>query len=641
MMSDDVGRRGRKSTRRPRAAEVALAVALSAWIGGMAGALESLVRAVEHGHYFNTLSSYLSFVAVPALLYSIVGALVGALSAVLLRLLSGRSSAPASAAALSAFLVVFYWGSVFDEPVFSTAGNVAGHFGMVAAGIAVLVLVRRLLTDALRDPQRARRFATAAAVASIAALFLVTAGAWSWSSSTGRWGSRYPPAPEVPDESLNVLFFTLDTTRADHLGCYRYPVERSPRADGLGTSPTLDALASRGVVFENAVVPEVVTDPSHASMMTSLHPLEHGVTVNGQRLASEFQTLAELLSGAGYSTAAAVSVAHLDGYMSGLSQGFQDYYDRGFHDRFRYHTGWRGMPGWWKEHAFAHTRAADGALQDAEAWLRAHGGEPFFLWVHVFEPHMPYESHEVAGDVFSHEDANEIRNSEGPAPERPVRLYDSEIRYADDALGHLLSLLDELGVSERTIVVAVGDHGEHMDEEHAGREWWFSHAGVYEEVCRVPLVLVVPPAASPWSMSGSAVHELVSTMDLGPTLLSALGVPETRAGVLGRDLTPLLSGEEWEERPEVVLANPHAEPDTRALRCARWKLMTSPEEGYRLFDLAADPLETVNLAHEYPSVLDSLRALLDAITATWSEPERQPSLDPEAREMLRALGYVN
>ena len=96
MMSDDVGRRGRKSTRRPRAAEVALAVALSAWIGGMAGALESLVRAVQHGHYFNTLSSYLSFVAVPALLYSIVGALVGALSAVLLRLLSGRSSAPAA-----------------------------------------------------------------------------------------------------------------------------------------------------------------------------------------------------------------------------------------------------------------------------------------------------------------------------------------------------------------------------------------------------------------------------------------------------------------------------------------------------------------------------------------------------------------
>ena len=204
-MSDDLGRRGRTFVRRPRAAEAALAVMLSAWIGGMAGALEGPVRAIEHGHYFNTLASYLSFMAVPALFYSIGGALVGAVSAVFFGLLSRRSRVPAgAAAALSAFLVIFYWGSVFDEPLFSTPGNVAGHVGMIATAILVFLLVRRLLTEALRGSRPARRLAAVAALASITALSLATAGLWWWSSRTGDWGSRPPSVSQAPSGSPSV-----------------------------------------------------------------------------------------------------------------------------------------------------------------------------------------------------------------------------------------------------------------------------------------------------------------------------------------------------------------------------------------------------------------------------------------------------
>ena len=300
------------------------------------------------------------------------------------------------------------------------------------------------------------------------------------------------------------------------------------------------------------------------------------------------------------------------------------------------------MPGAWKSGAFAHTRPADGALRDAERWLRENADRPFFLWVHLFEPHMPYESHEAPFDVFTYEESDELKRSERDAPERAVPFYDSEIRYADDAVGELIALLAELGVDDETVIVAVGDHGEHMSEQRAGRDKWFTHSEVYEEVCRVPLIVRLAPARSVRGCApGSVATELVSVMDLGPALLDLAGVADPRSGSAGRSFLPLLRGAAWAARPVIVLAKPHAGLDTRVIRTSRWKLVARPGGSDELYDLENDPLELVNLAASLPSRRDSLRALLSLAVESWPSSAEESRLDPQAREMLRALGYVN
>jgi arylsulfatase A-like enzyme len=223
----------------------------------------------------------------------------------------------------------------------------------------------------------------------------------------------------------NMLLVTLDTTRADHVGCYGYA--------GAET-PALDALARDGVVFEQCITPTAFTLPSHSSIMTGMYPPFHGVRVNGgAALADVHSTLAERLAAGGYRCGAFVGAFVLDGRW-GLGQGF-DHYD----DEFEIGPDQR-------LDLVSVQRPADQVVDAAVDWLATESDHPFFTWVHLYDPHTPYEPPEPYRSRFEH---GGLRT-----------LYDGEIAFADSQVGRLLDWMDTRGLAGDTIVVVVGDHGE-------------------------------------------------------------------------------------------------------------------------------------------------------------------------------------
>ena len=609
-------------------------------VGLVAGVVEGIVRALQHDYYFATAFSFWSFLLVPGAVYAVVG-MVGGVAGALVLVLARRPHAAATTLGLgAAFAIILYWRSMFHGPFPGTSGNAVGHTAMALAALAALVLVRRAARAALCGPSHVRRRVLRWAGLAVAAiLFAACVGGWGVLSAVRGWGRQVGLTVGPPRRPLNIVLITIDTLRADHLGCYGYPATRSPRGDRLGTSPTLDRLAAQGARFESAIVTEIATDPSHASILTSLYPVQHGVTRNAVKLTSTVGTLAEVLSAAGYRTAAAVSVEHLDGCPSGMSQGFQTYFDRGWHDRYRYHVGWRSLPSSVERDVFAHTRAADRTDEKVIRWLSRSARRPFFLWVHYFDPHRPYESHEQPGLVFDMAAWRKLRSLSGRASARiestAVRLYDSEIRFVDDAVRELLRAIEDVGALDETLVVVTADHGEHMSEARLPRELWFGHSEVYEETARVPLIVWRPGVVKPGVYACQ-----VSSMDIAPTILDIVGVIDPREGTEGRSLLPLIADGEWVERPLVVTSNPHAGLDTRALRAGRWKVIVGQGGRTELFDLVSDPAETLNLAHEQPGRTSELSELLAQIVQSWGEEPEYAAPDEATLEMLRALGYV-
>jgi arylsulfatase A-like enzyme len=279
-------------------------------------------------------------------------------------------------------------------------------------------------------------------------------------------------------ERPNLLLVTLDTTRADHLGCY---------GDAQARTPVLDQLARDGVLFERALACAPITLPSHASILTGLYPVVHGVRDNGTFVApAELDTLAELLKREGYATAAFVS-SHVLAAAYGLAQGFDVYDDR--LDKIVV----RGI-------GKVERRAAPTA-NAALAWLDAAPREPWFLWVHFYDPHAPYAPPDGAADL-------------------PADPYDAEIAYVDKQLGRLLQKVDAGGRRERTLVAVTADHGEGLGDHRELTHGLF----VYDATMAVPLLLRGPGLAA-----GRRVGGQVSHVDLFPTLIELLGVAPRRA----------------------------------------------------------------------------------------------------------------
>lgn len=301
---------------------------------------------------------------------------------------------------------------------------------------------------------------------------------------------------------LNVLLVTLDTTRADRIGCYGYP---------QAATATLDRLATRGLLFENAFAGVPLTLPSHATILTGLHPPEHGIRVNGRhRLSAAIPTLADILRNRGYRTAAFIASAVLDRRF-GLDRGFDLYDDRMQPPR-------RG------------TRAADAEnpadiiAERVIAWLaRQDGKAPFFAWVHFFDPHAPYEP---------------------PAPYRTGATdpYDGEIAFMDAQLGRLLeSLRERPSLADNTLILVCGDHGEAFGEHEE-----YGHGMLlYEPTMRVPF-LIVPPDGVSLAMR---IAEAVALVDVAPTILAALEVKPLRP-MSGRALVRWHGGKiQYQPRP--------------------------------------------------------------------------------------------
>ncbi len=311
------------------------------------------------------------------------------------------------------------------------------------------------------------------------ALVLVGAAAYGLACRpSGSGSARFEPPRSGSARGFNLLLITLDTTRTDRIGSYGY---------ASASTPALDGLASRGLRVADAVTVAALTLPSHSSILTGLIPPRHGVRTNGHTLADSHRTLAEILGDAGYQTAAFVSSFVLESRFN-LDQGFETYDDRvmlSFEATFG--TG--------------NERPAGAVTAAAITWLRARDvGRPFFAWVHYFDPHHQYDPPAEFGLRFA---------------DRP---YDGEIAYMDSEISRLLGGLGEQGLSERTLVVVAGDHGESLGE-HGER---FHGRTVYESTIRVPLIMAAPPSVV--TKPGVIDDRVVSLVDILPTVLDLAGV---------------------------------------------------------------------------------------------------------------------
>jgi arylsulfatase A-like enzyme/tetratricopeptide (TPR) repeat protein len=400
----------------------------------------------------------------------------------------------------------------------------------------------------------------------------------------------------------NVLLITLDTTRADHLACYGYA--------GVST-PTLDAIAGRGVLFEQAATTTPLTLPAHTTIMTGMLPTYHGVRVNGNTALGDDQTtLAEVLAARGYETGAFIAAFVLDGRW-GLKQGFGHYDDQFDLKKYKHlDLGEVQRPG---------NEVVDAAL----AWLESEKSKPFFAWVHLYDPHVPYAPPEPYASEYGRRG--------------PGGLYDGEIAFMDSQIGRLTDWLRTNGLDRSTVVVCVGDHGEGLGSHGEGTHGYF----VYDYALHVPLIVATPFEA----LGGRRVPAQVSTADVFPTVLDLVGAASP-VKVQGRSLVPLMfDPKRRDDVPaysEAMAANiQFGWSPLSSLRTPRWKYIetTRPE----LYDLAKDPGEEINMAPETPDVARKMKDALDRLAAETSRNAPAPQaadLDKETMERLAALGYV-
>jgi arylsulfatase A-like enzyme/tetratricopeptide (TPR) repeat protein len=418
----------------------------------------------------------------------------------------------------------------------------------------------------------------------VALLALAVLAGMAW------WRAR--PEPPVGLSGLNVLLITVDTLRADAVGAYG-------RAGS--PTPTIDRLARDGVLFTRAHAHNVVTLPSHANLLSGRLPPDHGVRDNaGFRVPADLDTLATRLKRVGYRTGAFVSAFPLDARF-GLAIGFDEYDDR--------FTDAGPRPAF-----LIQERAAAATVARAREWIEAAGDEPWFAWVHVYEPHFPYEPPEPYASRW------------------PGEPYLGEVAAADGALSTLLDPVLAAGPGGRTLVVVTSDHGESLGEHGESTHGIFA----YEAALRVPLVIYQPRLLPAAVVDGPAAH-----VDVLPTILDALAL-EIPSGLAGRSLLPAMTGRPADPDRvvyfEALSASIHRgwAPLTGIMR-AGMKYIDLPVP--ELYDLRADPRETRNLASSDPATVAALRQRLDGVRADAPAQARRESA--EARERLRSLGYLS
>lgn len=439
------------------------------------------------------------------------------------------------------------------------------------------------------------------------------------------WRGRALPPPDA------VVLVTIDTLRADHLGCCGYP---------RPTSPFIDKLAGEGVVFRRAFASSSHTTPSHASIFTSLHPVQHHALVNGRGLPPSILTMAEMFQEAGWETAGFFSV----NYLGELSDGFQT---------FDWSTG----------KANYYTRAADRTVDRALAWLdELPPGARLFLWVHFFDPHEPYHPreelvermipgteaeragfldhltrvHGIPADFYRDEEAL-FRKFDG---------YDAEIALVDRELGRLYRAFGERDLNGNALWIITSDHGEGMGSHH-----YIEHSRkIYNEQLRVPLIFHHGAGGLP----PGEVGELVRHVDILPTLAELIGFPlearspaaqgESLAGVLAGRGRPPARYAFSQRRPPAGRGRRRWQPiEMYSLQNADYKYIHHSEGEGEFYHLARDPLETRNLIGEPSPARDRMRRELEEYygrLGSGAVSGDESEVDPKYQETLRTLGYL-
>ncbi|MBU1702749.1 MAG: sulfatase-like hydrolase/transferase [Candidatus Eisenbacteria bacterium] len=427
-------------------------------------------------------------------------------------------------------------------------------------------------------------------------------------------GSRVESVPPVPDgipwawldfepepHPQNILLVTLDTTRRDALGCYGNPRH---------TTPVLDSLARSGLRFDMAVAPAPITAPSHTTMLTALDPPEHGVRDNGRTsLPDTIETLAATFQKRGFETAAILAAFPLDRRF-GLNQGF-DHYDDHFQERIL------------TTNEETSQRRADTVTDTALEWARHRSAKPFFLWVHYFDPHVPWDPPSPFSERFSDEP------------------YLGEVAFMDQELGRLLNGLRDLDLLKATTILIVGDHGESLGEHGEESHSFF----IYDATMKVPCLLIPSMAGRFGELRDRVYKTPIRLRDLAPTLANLSGGASTPWEGRGSfSLLPsLINGEpapvEVSYLETLVPALDYGWSDLRGIRSRDWKYIRAPRP--ELYRLGPDPAETTNVIDEYPEIAARLGDWLDwyLVREGPGDPEVEP-MDRETLERLRSLGYL-
>jgi arylsulfatase A-like enzyme len=433
-----------------------------------------------------------------------------------------------------------------------------------------------------------------------------------------------------PAKPPSVVLISVDTLRADALGAY----------GGRIATPSFDRLAAQGVLFEHAFAPAPATAPSHATLFTGQEVQRHGVLRNGESLPETATTLAEVFRERGYQTAAFVSSFVLDPRF-GWSQGFA-HFDAALPEGGATLGKQKPYPGaFWAAQRFeGFDRRATSTTSAAISWL-AKTPEPFFLFVHYFDPHAPY----VPPSIFADRSAAvrfplDGRSVNGVSPgqlERLVQQYHGEVLYVDDALAALLDAV-ERRTRDKALVVLTADHGEGL-----GQHRWLEHAtNLYDEQIHVPL-LVRWPGEVP---AGRRIATPVGLLDVAPTVLALAGI-ESPAPRDGRSLAAAIRGDAalsplplFGIRRLVDESTGWGRGVRLSVRTDRWKYIFSSEAPHELFDLEADPGEQQNVVGTQLERATELRDVLEKHVAELPRTHEAAPFSEDTRRALRALGYL-
>jgi len=402
----------------------------------------------------------------------------------------------------------------------------------------------------------------------------------------------------------NLVLITIDTLRADHLGCY---------GNQTIQTPAIDTLASQGILFRQAFSPVPLTLPAHASILTGLYPPVHGLQDNGYFILDDrYNTLAEILKEQGYTTAAVVASFVLNSRF-GLAQGFDFYEDNIAPDPNR-------------SDPFRYERKGDEVLRLAKDWLKQKGGTKFFLWLHFYDPHDPYEPPEP------------YRSSYAQEP------YGGEIAYTDSCIGQLLAILDELKLRDNTLLVITSDHGEGLGEHGEKTHGVF----IYDTTLHVPLIISHPRL----DLRSTSLDFLVRTIDILPTTLGLLGLAEPgRSYGQGVNLLPWITDDK-KPSPNLQL---YAESlytklnfdwaSLTGVRTSEFKYIRAPQP--ELYRIGSDLKELHNLLLEEPKLasgwekeLQEMEKGFAAVRSAQGGARAKVVADQEIRRRLESLGYL-
>lgn len=516
---------------------------------------------------------------------------------------------------------------------------IVGSSGLFSVAYGLFILLCRLRKNSGRTP---------ALILGLLGGFLLTDGSrLLWSQPAVTIKQVRESRPESRFERPSVLLISVDTLRADRLSCYGH---------NRTTTPFLDRLSKRARLYANATTTVPATTPAHVSLMTGLEPLGHGSRFNAVRVGEQVPLLAELFRDAGYKTAAFVSAFPVTEGVSGLARGFHLFNEFLAPDRG---PQWLYLSSltrslWGLNLIRPAERKADMLLEHALPWLRTQSADDFFLWCHVYDPHLPYDPPVPYNTFYTNSGEPVIPVSVKTAQDldtaalaieqvdvdNALAAYDGEIAFVDRILERLVYEARAVCPNRELLVVVTADHGESLVEH----EYFFAHSrNLYQPSLAIPLIVFQSTDSEP------LIYELPwSIIDVAPELVSlcSLGANPLHRGLPDRSLDSegnVLIFAENAEGVYIQAHRPNPEKLTTKIKAVTswpWKYISNPDGSVELYNLEVDPQELINHAAEFQSLASALEQTLLTRFETQLESGQNLELDEEALSRLRTLGYI-